>query len=140
MKIIQLHRLFGFETFVVSQHMWDKLLKKHNAKKVEICFECFVWDDDKAEPCLVHGMAEQTYGYRSYWKLKDGETERDRLMEELKNHQKEVFFKALDKEEAKKFRDLLLLLKKDSDLTNITALDITDIKNQVMAHVEKYRL
>jgi hypothetical protein len=136
MKIIQLHRLFGFETYIISQQCWDRIATRCKAKK--LIHECFVWDDDSAVSCNVIEMSTTTFGYRSYWKLKDGEDERDRLIEEMASKKQEVFFDPLDNAEAKAYRDLLKALQTDSDVTHLVALNVDDIRIAIMKHVAKY--
>lgn len=140
MKIVQLHRLFGFETYIISQHCWDRIAKRNSHKSAKtLNHECFVWDDDDALPCDIHEMAKETFGYRSDWALKVGDEARNQIMEHLKiKEKKEVFFHPLNKEEAKAFRDLLNGLKQDEEVTKIDGLNVDDMRVEIMKHVNKY--
>jgi hypothetical protein len=136
MKIIQLHRLFGFKTYIISQQCWDRIAKKYKAGKLN--HECFVWDDDSAQPCKVDMLSPHTYGYKSFWTLKDGETERDRIIDKLKAEKKSVFFNPQDNNDTKQYREFLTKLENDPDVTNITTQHVDAIREEISKHVSKH--
>jgi len=138
MKIIQLHRLFGFETYIISQHCWDRIARRLNINK-KFFHECLVWDNGNAKPSKVEEMSPTTYGYKSYWRLKDGQFERDNQQENLINVKKKIcFFDPLSQDDANQYRDILSRLRTDADVTAIHSTKIDGIQNEIVKHAEKY--
>ncbi|MEO5361037.1 MAG: hypothetical protein H7843_11420 [Nitrospirota bacterium] len=84
-KIIQLHHLMGFETYIMLDIYYEKYVDDYdNKEKIDLKREFFTWNDstttNKIEFLINYTNKCNLYGYRSYWDIMSTNEERKNMV------------------------------------------------------------
>ncbi len=87
-KLIQLHYLFGFDTYVLLKNVYEKFVKNSSKTLIKEKREFLIWvkkeneNDNNAEPIPIEvcdimlGNDRKIYGYESFWNVDDSEIDK----------------------------------------------------------------
>jgi len=83
-KLLLMHHMFGFETFICPDYVYFKDILKNSKANDDQRREFLIWDDKGAVPVDVPTIGMGIFGYDSYWNTYHTRQQRDQVWEEYR--------------------------------------------------------
>jgi hypothetical protein len=146
LKILQLHRLYGFETYVMEEKKYRSSLGQYvgenaSIKRTQVNKEFFVWDEDSnaklSGRTTVYSFG-RAFGYDSYWLVEDSEDRRRDTEAKLKASQlvpdhQPCLFHPVNQADAIQYRKFFRYLSKRAQrIDAVRPKDVTEQMEQFL--------
>lgn len=129
-KIIQLNRLHGFETYLLAEEIFHKLPIKDISK--DLRHEFLVWDDDNALGSVVNEYDhDEIFGYDSPWYIHDDEYARKQIRKDREASSKNLHFLPVGKDKAAQYRKMFNYIISNNKICQIMSFNLGNIESSI---------